>query len=86
MEILEQITDMLIKQEVDILIAFGVTSEIISKQLKEKGSKTKVYSFPKPAHALELMRGILDNNTILLAKCHMHDNLFKEFIKNLYSE
>lgn len=81
-EILNQITDMMVEQEVDILIAFGSTSEIISKQLKEKGSKTKVYSFPKPENALELTKSTLDKNTILLTKCHMHDHIFKEFIKN----
>lgn len=83
-QIINQVTDMMIEQAVDVLILTGATAGRISRQLIRKGTRSQVYSFPRPEDALQKVIKILDKDTVLLVKCHMHDDAFQRVFRNLH--
>lgn len=74
---------MIAKAGVDILIAIGPAGAEIAKEASLKGILEKIYLFPNIKYAYPFWEKILDENTILLAKCCMYDAPFKNLLKNL---
>lgn len=68
---------------VDILVIVGETSEAIARQAKKDGLAGQIKVFPSTDGVLEFLKTVLDSNTILLAKCSMYDQPFRDWMKNL---
>ncbi|MFS0690004.1 UDP-N-acetylmuramoyl-tripeptide--D-alanyl-D-alanine ligase [Sporosarcina sp. 179-K 8C2 HS] len=63
-----QTGEMIAENGVDVLITVGSKAAEIAKQAKRKGLKGKVYTFPTIHGVEELLKKILDKNSILLVK------------------
>jgi len=74
---------MIAKEGVDILITVGLTAKEIAEEAKLKGLMGKVYVFQNTEGIYPFIEKILDENTIMLAKCCMSDKSFKALIKRL---
>jgi UDP-N-acetylmuramoyl-tripeptide--D-alanyl-D-alanine ligase len=74
---------MIAKEGVDILITVGLTADEIAKEATLKGLVGNIYVFPNIKGVYPFIEKILDENTILLAKCSMYDTPFKKLIKKL---
>ncbi|MBK5240687.1 Mur ligase family protein [Clostridium sp.] len=74
---------MIAKEGVDILITVGPTAKEIAKEAELKGLVGKIYVFSNIKHLYPFMEKILDENTILLAKCCMYDTPFRNLLKKI---
>ncbi|WP_438314261.1 Mur ligase family protein [Sporosarcina sp. FA9] len=68
----KQVGEMIAHRDVDILITIGILARIIASQAEESSSKLQVYAFNKTIFAYELLKEILDENTIVLIKGDMY--------------
>lgn len=82
-EVSYQVGDMIAEVGVDVLIMIGSMSDIITKQAASKGLSGEIYTFADTEKVSDFLKDILNENTILLAKCSMFDYPLKELVKSL---
>lgn len=74
---------MIAKEGVDILITVGPTADKIANEAALKGLSGNIHAFPKIKDVYPFIEKILDENTILLAKCSMYDIFFRKLLRKL---
>jgi UDP-N-acetylmuramoyl-tripeptide--D-alanyl-D-alanine ligase len=75
--------DMIAELGVDILITVGSIAEEVGKAACEKGLKGEIHASLNINDVLEFLKGVLDENTIVLVKCDMGNDSFAELITSL---
>lgn len=75
--------EMIAKEGVDILITVGPTADEIAKEATLKGLVGNIYAFTNIKDVHPFIEKVLDENTILLAKCCMYDTPFRKLLKKL---
>ena len=68
---------------VDVLITIGQHAKIMAEHAVKLGMDIPVYSFKNDTLAYQLLRKIVDNNTIILIKGDMYSKPVHELAKNL---
>lgn len=71
------------QQGVDVLITIGFHAKIIAEQAAEMGIKSSIYSFNNGTLAYNLLKEIVDDETIILIKGDMYSQTIKELAAKL---
>ena len=80
-EVHRQVGDMVAELGVDRLITVGVMAEEIANQAMKRGLRGQVHSYPTIHGVFELLKRVLDQNTLMLVKCSSQDLQIISLIK-----
>lgn len=75
-EIISGVGNLIADLGIDNLIIIGDTAEAVANAIKEKGGHTKINIFKDSNRIYDLLKDLLDENTVTLVKCY----------RNLYSK
>lgn len=59
--------------EIDNLIIIGDTAESVANAVKKRGGKTSINIFKDDLGIYDLLKGLLDDNTVVLIKCYTNE-------------